>query len=83
MTRILVVDDDKAVRTAIKTILEHHGFDVVVAEDGRTGVAAVQEKPFDVIIVDILTSSSSTFSCPAWTVSKPSGSSTTMRPRCR
>lgn len=53
MTRILVVDDDKAVRTAIKTILEHNGFDVVVVEDGRAGVAAVQDKPFDVIIVDI------------------------------
>ena len=53
MSRILVVDDDKAVRTAIKIILEHSGFDVVVAENGRSGVEAVQRGKFDVVIVDI------------------------------
>jgi CheY-like chemotaxis protein len=53
MSRVLVVDDDKAVRTAIKTVLEHNGFDVVVAEDGRSGIAEVQGHSFDVVIVDI------------------------------
>jgi CheY-like chemotaxis protein len=53
MSRILVVDDDKAVRTAIKTVLEHSGFDVVLAEDGRSGVRAVQDNQFDIVIVDI------------------------------
>jgi len=53
MSRVLVVDDDKAVRTAIRTVLEHQCFDVVVAEDSRSAIAAVQENPFDVIIVDI------------------------------
>jgi CheY-like chemotaxis protein len=53
MSRVLVVDDDKAVRTAIKTVLEHHGFDVTVAEDGRSGISAVQGRQYDVVIVDI------------------------------
>ena len=53
MSRVLVVDDDKAVRTAINTVLEHHGFDVVVAEDGRSGLQALQGHTFDVVIVDI------------------------------
>jgi CheY-like chemotaxis protein len=53
MSRVLVVDDDKAVRNAIKTVLEHQGYDVVLAEDGRSGIAAVQENSFDVVIVDI------------------------------
>jgi CheY-like chemotaxis protein len=53
MSRVLVVDDDKAVRNAIKTVLEHQGFDVVLAEDGRSGIAAVQGHSFDVVIVDI------------------------------
>jgi DNA-binding response OmpR family regulator len=53
MSRVLVVDDDKAVRTAIKTVLEHNGFDVVVAADGRSGIAEVQGHNFDVVIVDI------------------------------
>ncbi len=54
MSRVLVVDDDdKAVRSAIKTVLEHQGFNVAVAEDGRSGIAAVQGHSFDVVIVDI------------------------------
>src|SRR2546423_15669452 len=53
MPRVLVVDDDKAVRTVIKTVLELEGFDVVVAEDGRSGIAAIQSYSFDVVIVDI------------------------------
>jgi DNA-binding response OmpR family regulator len=53
MSRVLVVDDDKAVRTAIKTVLEHQGFDVTVAEDGRSGISAVQAGEYDVVIVDI------------------------------
>jgi CheY-like chemotaxis protein len=53
MPTILVIDDDQAVRTAIKTVLEHEGFEVFVAEDGRTGLEAVQSMAFDVVIVDI------------------------------
>jgi DNA-binding response OmpR family regulator len=53
MARVLVVDDDKGVRTVIKTVLELEGFDVIVAEDGRSGIAAIQSYNFDVVIVDI------------------------------
>jgi CheY-like chemotaxis protein len=53
MPRVLVVDDDKAVRTVIKTVLELEGFDVFVAEDRRSGIAAIQSHSFDVVIVDI------------------------------
>ena len=56
MPRILVIDDDTAVRTVIKTVLEREGFDVVVAEDGRSGIAAVESSRFDVIIIDIFMS---------------------------
>jgi len=53
MSRVLVVDDDTAVRTVIKTVLEREGFDVVLAEDGASGIAAIQRHPFDAVIVDI------------------------------
>jgi DNA-binding response OmpR family regulator len=33
--------------------LELEGFDVIVAEDGRRGIAAIQRHNFDVVIVDI------------------------------
>jgi CheY-like chemotaxis protein len=54
MSRILVIDDDDAVRTAIKTLLEHEGYEVVAAEDGRTGIDAFESMTFDLLIVDIL-----------------------------
>jgi DNA-binding NtrC family response regulator len=53
MPRVLVIDDDIGIRTVIKTVLERQGFEVAVAADGRSGIAAVQEEKFDVLIVDI------------------------------
>ncbi len=51
--RILIVDDDKAVRMAIRVLLEHEGFEVVVAESGRRAVEAVEGAAVDLVIVDI------------------------------
>jgi DNA-binding response OmpR family regulator len=53
MQHILVIDDDTSVRRAVKTLLEHEGFDVTAAEDGRAGVEALQGATFDLVIVDI------------------------------
>lgn len=53
MQRILVIDDDASVRTTITTVLEQEGFEVFTAEDGRTGLEALDSTPFDVVIVDI------------------------------
>jgi DNA-binding response OmpR family regulator len=53
MQRILVIDDDTSVRVAIKTLLEHEGFEVVAAEDGRAGLEALESTPFDLVVVDI------------------------------
>jgi CheY-like chemotaxis protein len=53
MARVLVIDDDASVRTAIVTVLEHQGLDVIAVEDGQSGIEAVQRQKFDVIIVDI------------------------------
>jgi len=53
MLRILVVDDDTAVRSAIKLILEHDGHDVTLADSGRAGIAAAQAGHFNLVICDI------------------------------
>jgi CheY-like chemotaxis protein len=53
MSRILVVDDDLAVRSAIKMVLEHDGHHVELASDGRAGVSAVADSVFDIVICDI------------------------------
>jgi CheY-like chemotaxis protein len=53
MTRVLVVDDDPMVCTAIEISLERHGFEVTIADGGDTGLRALEGAGFDLMIVDI------------------------------
>ena len=53
MARILVIDDDEAVRKAILIELEARGFDAIAVENGQSGVAAIKAGPFDAVIVDL------------------------------
>jgi CheY-like chemotaxis protein len=51
--RILVVDDDPLVSEAIRLWLERQGLEVVVADDGITGLSALDNSTFDLMIIDI------------------------------
>lgn len=53
MPCILVVDDDPLVSSAIRIWLERQGFSVVVAEDGISGLNALDTATFDLMIIDI------------------------------
>jgi CheY-like chemotaxis protein len=53
MASILVIDDDSAVSTTIKLLLDRAGHDVVVANDGRKGLKAFESGQFDLVIVDV------------------------------
>ena len=53
MTRVLVVDDDPLVCMAIELSLERHGFEVTIADGGETGLRALEDASFDLMIVDI------------------------------
>jgi len=53
MTRILVVDDDPMVCTAIEAFLQRHNFDVVVTDGGEAGLRALDRGGIDLMIVDI------------------------------
>ena len=50
---ILVVDDDHAHRTMLKTLLSGWGYSVAAEGDGDEAVAQVHERPFDLILMDI------------------------------
>ena len=54
MPRILVVDDEEAVRTLFELILRRDGHHVELAENGQAGVDAVSDTPFDIAFVDLL-----------------------------
>lgn len=51
---ICVVDDDEDVRRLLVKVLEHVGFDVVCAADGRTALVAIQTASIDVLVTDIV-----------------------------
>ncbi len=53
MAHILVVDDDPAVQMTIQLLLERAGHRVVVAGDGRKGLAAFEAEVFDLLFLDI------------------------------
>ncbi|AQY52430.1 chemotaxis protein CheY [Listeria weihenstephanensis] len=54
LTKILVVDDESSIVTLLQFNIEKAGFDVVTAEDGRTGYElALSEKP-DLIVLDLM-----------------------------
>ena len=51
--KILVIDDERAIRSSLREILMDEGYDVEVAEDGAGGLAAAGKERFDVIFCDI------------------------------
>jgi len=53
VARILIVDDDSAVQATIKLLLERAGHSVVVAGDGRRGLAVFEAGDFDLLFLDI------------------------------
>lgn len=53
MARILVVDDQREVRSALQRALERGGHEVMVAVDGLDGVRAVRSAPVDLALIDI------------------------------
>ncbi len=53
-TRILVVDDDAALRDLLTGYLEKQGFEVAEAEDGREMDACLARQEADLIILDLM-----------------------------
>ena len=51
--KILVIDDERAIRNTLKEILEYEGHTVSVAEDGKAGFEAAMAGNFDAIFCDI------------------------------
>ena len=54
MIRILVIDDEPAVRDMMRQTLERAGYEVDDAGDGRQGMVQLRQQPVDLVITDIL-----------------------------
>ncbi len=53
LPKVLIIDDEKAIRRALKDILEYEKFTVDLAEDGMKGVELVKVNNYDIILCDI------------------------------
>ena len=52
--RVLVVDDDKAVRESLRRSLEFNGYEVSLATDGAEALAGIASSDPDVVIMDVM-----------------------------
>jgi CheY-like chemotaxis protein len=53
MARVLVIDDDRFVRSALRLLLERMGHQVLEAEDGSEGLNICTSESIDLVITDI------------------------------
>jgi two-component system nitrogen regulation response regulator NtrX len=53
MAKILIIDDEKAIRAALRDILEHEKHAVEEAEDGAAGLDKAKKGGFDLVLCDI------------------------------
>ena len=53
MARILVIDDESAIRSLVRRLLERAGHTVLEAADGQAGLRQLQPQPVDLVLTDI------------------------------
>jgi len=54
MPKILVIDDDPSVRSLVADSLEIEGYEVCVAEDGFSGLRAIESTRPDCVLLDVM-----------------------------
>jgi DNA-binding NtrC family response regulator len=53
MSKILVIDDERAIRNTLKEVLEYEKHEVDLAEDGPTGIEMFSANSYDIVLCDI------------------------------
>jgi len=51
---VLIVEDDPRVRRIVQMTLQREGLDVVEADSGETGLERLEERDFDVVLLDLM-----------------------------
>ncbi len=52
--KILLVEDEKHIARFVELELQHEGYDVTVAFDGREGLALTSSEQYDVLLLDVM-----------------------------
>jgi DNA-binding NtrC family response regulator len=53
MSKILVIDDERAIRNTLKEVLEYEKHEVDLAEDGQSGLEMFNANSYDIVLCDI------------------------------
>lgn len=53
MAKILIIDDEKSIRSTLREILEYEKYEVDEAVDGKDGLDKIAEKKYDIALCDI------------------------------
>ena len=53
MAKILVIDDEKSIRNALKDVLEYEGHIIEEAEDGMAAIIMVRKTNYDLVLCDV------------------------------
>lgn len=53
MPRILIIDDEKSIRSTLREILEYEKYEIVEAADGAEGLQIIKKEDFDLVMCDI------------------------------
>lgn len=53
MSKILVIDDERSIRSTLKEILEYEKYQVDLAEDGQKGIDLIRKNEYDIVLCDI------------------------------
>lgn len=53
MPKILIIDDEKVIRSTLKEILEYEKYEIFEAQDGAKGLEMIQNEEFDLVLCDI------------------------------
>ncbi len=52
--RILIIEDETAIQSILSELLTDAGYNIEVASDGLEGITKFREKPFSLILLDII-----------------------------
>lgn len=53
MAKVLIIDDERPIRSTLRDILEYEKIAVEEAEDGRIGIEKFQKNSYDIVLCDI------------------------------
>jgi CheY-like chemotaxis protein len=53
MTKILVIDDDARDRSLVAYVLEERGYEVILADNGETGLMLCHQRTPDAVVLDL------------------------------